>query len=382
MKKLLSLLLALTMVFALVSCGSAGAPAGSEPAPGPAASTSAEDKTPDAEVPVSDAEFEPMEISVSMSTNEVETPAKVFKVFSDYITEATGGAVTFKIFYGGTFCSPMEELYMLQSGALDMCILQTLAYGDVLPLMVGVPQMWIGTDEEAYNYFKTIFEDDPVTGGMIADALSAYNVKMVGNIYTGLNCWFSTKPFTSFEDLKGLKIGCQDSAPIDGLGLTAQFVDVGDYYDSLDRGVIDAGTFSFDGTVALKLYEPAPNVCLDQGKTWGMPFCIREDLWNTLSPELQQVFADAMSVAADYSVEQVNANIELAKENLSAEGVVINTLSDEDAAASFQAQIVASIASGMTRAKAAGCEEQMLTILNKSLELYGLNPSDYLSDYQ
>jgi TRAP-type C4-dicarboxylate transport system substrate-binding protein len=121
-------------------------------------------------------DFEPMELSVSMSTNEVESPAKVFKTFADGVTEKTGGAVTFNIYYGSTFCGPQEELYQIQSGSLDMCILQTLAYGDVLPLLVSIPQMWPGDDAGAKNYFDTIFVDDPETSKYIGDSLSAFNV--------------------------------------------------------------------------------------------------------------------------------------------------------------------------------------------------------------
>lgn len=383
MKKILALVLSLAMALALLSgCGSSGS-ASSAPADSgtPAASSAPEEEAAPASGDAADASFEAMTITVSCSTNENETPSKVLQKFIEEVQTATGGAVEFNVFYGSTFCNSTEELYQLQSGALDMCILQTLAYGDVLPLLVSCPQMWVGTDEDAKNYFESLFAEGE-TGELMADSLSAFNAHMIGNIYTGLNCYFSTKEFNSFADLEGLKIGCQDSAPIDGLGLTAVFVDVGDYYDSLERGVIDAGTFSFDGTVALKLYEPANHVMLDQGKTWGMPFCMRQDLYESMSPELQQVFADAMSVAQDYSVELVNANIEAAKESLTAEGVTVGELSDEDAAASFQAQLRASIASGMTRSEAAGCKDEMLIVLNKSLELYGLDAAEYLGDYQ
>ena len=382
MKKILALALSLLMTLTLLSgCGS-GASSSALPADSGAPAESGAPSSEAAEPAApSGADFEELTITVSCSTNENETPSKVLQKFIEEVESATGGAVTFNVFYGSTFCNSTEELYQLQSGALDMCILQTLAYGDVLPLMVSCPQMWVGTDEDAKNYFESLFVEGE-TGELIANSLSEFNAHMIGNIYTGLNCYFSTKEFNSFADLQGLKVGCQDSAPIDGLGLTAVFVDVGDYYDSLERGVIDAGTFSFDGTVALKLYEPANHVMLDQGKTWGMPFCMRQDLWESLSPELQQVFADAMSAAQDYSVELVNANIEAAKESLAAEGVTVGDLSDEDAAASFQAQLRASIASGMARSEAAGCKDEMLIVLNKSMELYGLDANEYLGEYQ
>lgn len=375
-KRILALVMALTLgMTMLAGCGSSASSNTETAAP---AASGSEEAAPAAEA----AGFEQRVITISCSTNEMETPSRVLKVFMDKVTELTGGAVTFQPYYGSTYCASTEELYQLQSGALDMCILQTLAYGDALPLLVSMPQMWVGTDEDAKNYFDTIFVKDETTSKLINDSMAQFNAVVVGNIYTGLNCYFSTKTFNSFEDLKGLKVGCQDSAPIDGLGLTAVFVDVGDYYDSLDRGVIDAGTFSFDGTVALKLYEPAKNVMLDKGKTWGMPFTIRKDLWESFSPELQDVFAQAMSAAQDYSVQAVNENIEAAKTNLGAEGVVIGELSDEDAAASFEAQLVASIANGMRRAEAAGVADQMLIIEKKCLELYGLDEAKYLADYQ
>ena len=375
-KRALALMLsAVMLVCMLAGCGSSGNSDTDASDDAATADASAD------ETDTSDVTYEEMNITVSCSTNESETPSLVLQKFMEEVTEATGGAVTFTVYYGSTFCSSTEELYQMQSGALDMCILQTLAYGDVIPLFVSIPQMYIGTDEEAKAYFDEMFLEGE-SGELIEASLSEYNTKMIGNIYTGLNCWFSTQTFESFEDLEGLKIGCQDSAPIDGLGLTAVFVDVSDYYDSLERGVIDAGTFSFDGTVSLKLYEPASNVMLDQGKTWGMPFCMREDLWDSMSEELQTVFEEAMAVAQDYSVDTVNEVIASAQEELEAEGVTIGTLSDEDAEASFLAQTEASIANGMERAEAADCVDDMITILTKSLELYGLDPDEYLADYQ
>jgi TRAP-type C4-dicarboxylate transport system substrate-binding protein len=113
-----------------------------------------------------------------------------------------------------------------------------------------------------------------------------------------------------------------------------------------------------------------------------MPFCIRNDLWDSFSPELQQIFNDSMAAAQEYGVELVNENIELSKESLAEQGATVGTLSDEDSRRSFDAQLVASIASGMKRAKEAGVEDQMLALEKKALELYGLDEKKYLADYE
>lgn len=311
--------------------------------------------------------FKPMKLTVSAGGAPGHPINAGWVKMMDYITEATNGAVNFKVFWGNTLTSSMEELMLMKDGGVDHIMCMTMAYGDSLPMFF-IPSSYVGTPQEAKAYWDEIFYKNPKTSAIMDRMFARYNAKVLGFWYVGGNGAFAKKPWSGIKDLKGLKIASQEAAFLTHMGLNSVFVDVADEYDSLDRGVVDAGVFAFEGYVALKFYEPAPHFMFDGGVCWGMPFTIRLDLWESWPRELQQVWLDAIDYIGKYSIDFIQENKERLVAVVEETGGSVGTLSQEDARTWNEAQIVASVELGLKRGKEQDCYDDMVTVMKAACE--------------
>ena len=128
MKKIFAALLTLAMLLALTACSG-----DTTPSSAPAGDTTTPDtqSTPNAENPA----YDTVELMFATTYNEIEASGKAITYFTDYITEKSGGAITFDIKWGGTVAGSGEELSFLQAGAFDMSVLGQSQYSAVLPLL-------------------------------------------------------------------------------------------------------------------------------------------------------------------------------------------------------------------------------------------------------
>jgi len=120
-----------------------------------------------------------------------------------------------------------------------------------------------------------------------------------------------TEPITKFEDLGGMTIRAwTDVAPVfSALGAEALNMPSADVYTALQKGDLDGATASWE---QLKTYNWAEvahyHIPLDLATGgFGYVVIMNWDTWNSLPPEIQQVFEDnfeAWSEENDYWVAQ------------------------------------------------------------------------------
>jgi TRAP-type mannitol/chloroaromatic compound transport system substrate-binding protein len=117
-----------------------------------------------------------------------------------------------------------------------------------------------------------------------------------------------TKPITGIKDLKGLKIrlaGKIQTIVAQQLGFTPVSIDSTELYESLQRGVVDAGEFSVPASdLSLKLHEVA--------KYWWAPgwhqsagcngVMVNMDKWNSLPDAYKDAFAKAAELCTAESM--------------------------------------------------------------------------------
>ena len=361
MKKILAIALAVAMIIGLCSCNSNNGP---EPNSAVASNNVAQTSESHAEA------FEPMELKVSSILNQTDGLAECLTAMMDYVTEQTGGAVTFQVYWSSTFCSQAEELYFIQSGDIDMCQIQQLHYRDVLPLSM-FPQTFVGSVEDSKEYFYNVMFNNTETASLIANELSEYNGVCLGLAYTGQQGLYAKKDWSSLEDLMGKKVGCVDPVPLNYLGLSTAIVPPAEGYENLDRGVIDAACSAFGGYMDMMMYEVAPFFGQDGTVVWGSPYIIREDLWNTFSPELQQIFYDAAEIAADMSVEIDQRKVAEQIELVESTGGHVFALPEADQLKLQEAYTIAGVETALETAEAQGNVEDITTVYKYALELLG-----------
>ena len=141
MKKLLALLLALSMVFALAACG-ASEPAPEAPAPVEEAAPAepAEEPAEEAAEPVDEwaalaAEVEPLTINFNSTYSEAETNGLLVKEFESYLNELSDGKITLNVFWGGTVYDDTTQFQALRDGAVDMISFNNMQDANYVPYL-------------------------------------------------------------------------------------------------------------------------------------------------------------------------------------------------------------------------------------------------------
>lgn len=364
MKKILALLLALVMVFALAACGSSNNPATSNP--GTSALSGSD--TPGTEGP----SYDNVKLMFATTYNEIETSGKAITYFTDYITEHSGGTVTFDIKWGGTVAGTGEELSFLQAGAFDMSVLGQSQYSAMFPLL-NFPGQTDGSQEKCVDYFNYIVYENETTASLIQTQIEAQGVKMLGFMGNGGNAFAAKKEMSTLDELNNYRLGVgMNHSAYESLGFAVQALMPWDAYDSLSKGVVDVAYMSMAPMIALKWHEVAPYFISVNEYSAGNYFTISLDRWNSFNADTQALFEEAMKATTAYSVELMAEEAAGVEAALSAVGGKLLSLNEADTQALFEALWNVAITDCRALAQNGNCVNEMETVLSACADYLGL----------
>lgn len=361
MKKLIVGIIAIAMLVSMCGCG--GGTSGSTENPS-AGDTNGE---------VSAVQFEERSFTIATSMNANETGGKYLQHFADYITEATGGAATFSIYFGGTMGAIPEELALCSEGAVDFIALQHLPYGDALPY-IGLITQYGGTLDEAIAYFNYLCFENETSSALITQEAADNNVVYVGNsMPSGANVLVSSKEFTSYDEFRSGKIIMGSPDPIfDKLGINHLSVLPPEVYESMQRGICDAYEMSLSVTVNLQWYEVAKYFAFDGSQAVACPIICNMDVWNSLSDEYKAVIKEAQDSASAYCYDLVVEGERGYVETLETNGVTFIDMPQEDLDLYAAALFESAVEGARIRAANYGIEEQMEELIAVAAEFQGM----------
>lgn len=119
-------------------------------------------------------------------------------------------------------------------------------------------------------------------------------------------------PVNTVDDLAGMKIrvpGNQiQSVGFDVLGATSTGMDLGDVYQALQTGTIDGAENPLATLYGRKLHEVAKNLILDGHVLNFTTWVMSADLFNSLTPEQQELLVSTGEEAGLYNNELVDAS--------------------------------------------------------------------------
>lgn len=374
MKKVFALVLALCMVLALCACGAENKEAEDEGAAAEPASVAEEPAAEGSEAEAQDVSgIEPVTLVMSTSKNQTESGGVFLDYFCDYAEEASGGAITFERYYGGTLASANEELSMLESGAIDVAAIMGNQFGDALPLLQ-FPDVGFESNEKTTEYFRYMLLGNEETASLLAGEAAASNVKYLGYFTGGTRVWFSKKPITTLADGQGMIFGGMSGlALMEELGFNTVATAPPDCYESLSRGIVDLCGLNLIAACDMMWYEVAPNVTIYGAYASGSPLVINLDIWNGLSSEAQAVLQEAADAAMEYSLQYVLDNEGEYLGKLESEwGATVYEFGEEDAAAYRDQALYIGCLDAYTRSST----PEMQTILQAVADYWGTDISN------
>ena len=219
--------------------------------------------------------------------------------FAEQVKEKTGGSVNIQIIPNGTLGSEADMISQIQAGALDMA---------------KVSASTLGNFSEKYNAFSVpyVFDDQAhYYSYMDSDSAKAVFESTDDQGFRGLT-WldsgarsFYTKAtaIRTPADLKGLKIRVQDMKSqtdmMSYLGGIPVAMSYGDVYTSLQTGIIDGTENNETALTTGKHGEVCKVYSVDQHAMIPDVLIMSEKVWETISPEDQEIILEAAHDSTD-----------------------------------------------------------------------------------
>jgi TRAP-type transport system periplasmic protein len=218
------------------------------------------------------------------------------KWFAAEINKRTKGKVKIKIFWAQSLGKTSDLPDLVSSGGVDMTMLVPGYYPARFPLAMASNQLWFvnWTNEEAFAVAKALYWVDPVKS-----ELEKQNMKLIYvQVLPKYQIW-SWRKLKTLADLKGKKIrswGPYMPRLYTAVGAVGVNLVAADWFEAMQKHMVDAGMFSVSMGLAFKVDEVAKNITMvDLGINTG-PMCIMNmDKWKSLSPEVKKVFQEVMA---------------------------------------------------------------------------------------
>lgn len=284
MKKIIALILALAMCFALVACGS--------------------DKASDGEV---------YEFNLSMHDPLTSNNGKFYQNWADQIAEATDGRVKINLFGSGTLASSTDVVDMVEGGGVDIGWVYTGFYANQYPLTEITSLVLEGfeTCEATTEALWDLYEETPE----LQEEWGDYKLL---TLYANPANMIMTKdaPISSLADMKGRSLRCPAGVIASATslwGASPIMMPPGDIYQALEKNNISGAIFEPAGVVnftlqeQLKYYAEMP---LFQGV---FALVMNWDKWNSLPADLQDAIMEvsgrtgSLAAAADFEAAATEA---------------------------------------------------------------------------
>lgn len=253
--------------------------------------------------------------------------------FADQVQQRSDGDMRIDIQWGGALFKANAAVPSIRDGVADLGSViavyfpqEMVGYG-IADLPLDNPDAWVGmraTDELMR------------TSDAIRQSLADMNLVYIGTWTTSqVNIGCKGVAIRSVDDVDGVKVrGVGAYGKVFGeLGANMVRMSIYDAYQGLDTGLLDCSQGYSYAVAALKQAEVIDSyTLLDWGQVGGLGIFMNKDMYDSLSPEQQQVLMETGVDMADEFGRLITAANEKAIEAMRAEGVEIIELSDEQRA--------------------------------------------------
>lgn len=316
MKKILSILLAVTMAASVTACGGAPAASSSAPASGAAPSASGTD----AAAP----KVEPVNLTVYSPGNENAVPTKTIIKYAELVKEASGGAIELTVHHSNELGNDAEAIESTRMGTIDIIFAGTSGFTSFYEKakVLDLPFLF-DSAEDAYN----------VVNGEIGEKIFA-DFSQFGLVYlaegdNGMRHISTTnRPVHTAADVKGLKLRVPTSQMYldcwETLGATPIALALNELSIALANGTAEGQDNATYHLVANATYDDIKHFSNINYMWMGCTMAANAVTWGKLSPEQQKILKEQAVVAAKYSFDTIAQDNETATKTLQDAGVTFD----------------------------------------------------------
>lgn len=313
MKKLIALIMALTMVLGLCACGgSAAAPATEAPAAAPEA-PAAEAPADAGDTPAA-ANDPKVNLVFTANASSADWHGMAMNTFAEEVEKLSGGSVTCDVFADSTLFSSENEWDAINTGSAaggaDIAYIsfQTLSTQPNLAWceMIGTAYFW-----NDYDHMTSTLNGE-VGQEVFAKIAEATNVTPINAFYLGARVVNTrTKPINSYADMNGVLLRMPGSEAWQNLGkaLGAEptALAFSELYTALQTGAVEGQDNPLPSDWNAGFYEVAKYFAITNHVVDSILPCINTETWNSLTPAQQDAVKAAFEVARQFNdTERIN----------------------------------------------------------------------------
>jgi tripartite ATP-independent transporter DctP family solute receptor len=226
------------------------------------------------------------------------------KYFGKLVEERTAGRYKVEVYHSAQLGQEADTVEQVRTGVIDLNRTSLGPWNGLIPetTVPSLPYVFRSV-EHARNVMN-----GPI-GEEIAAGFPAHGVVVLAFYDGGARSFYnSQKPITSAADLQGMKFRVMQSDifvdMVAALGAAATPMPYGEVYSGIETGVIDGAENNFPSYDTAKHSEVAKHYALDEHLIVPEVFVMSKMIWDTLSPEDQEIFKTAAkeSVAKQYEL--------------------------------------------------------------------------------
>jgi len=233
--------------------------------------------------------------------------------------------------YGGTVAKIGGALEAIEEGIADMGFVGTLFEAPKMPLHNVSYMVPFGT-ENIFDVVDTMAELQKSIPELAAE-WEKHNQVVLGGAALDTYHVFTNFPVQTVGDVAGHKLAAPGPSAnwIKGTGAVAVAANLNTYYNGIKTGVFE-GTLTFStAAAAIKVHEVAPHICkVNFGAQFAGGLSINKDIFESLPPEIQQVFLEVGEGYARRLAEAQAKRAAAALASMGESGATITALSDEE----------------------------------------------------
>jgi TRAP-type C4-dicarboxylate transport system substrate-binding protein len=249
-------------------------------------------------------EEKPIELVFSSYLKENFTNNLTCQFWMDEVTKRTNGRVQFKTYYSGTLLGGSESLPGCGRGMCDLTLCPDSYTADRHPLSMVQTLLFMTDRMDSYlRACYRLFTTEP----LLIEEFKRNNVHFLVEIPVSSNILGAREKINSIEQLKNKRVRAMamTAEALGALGATPVGLALGEVYDGLDKGVVDAYSLT-DFTLAsmFRLYEVAPYMIdTGMGQFGGMFFVMNKKKWDSLPKEIQVIMTEVAKEAINKHVQ-------------------------------------------------------------------------------
>lgn len=251
------------------------------------------------------------------------------ELFAELVEEGTNGELIVDVGGNAQYGDDMEAITQMRMGTLAFSTNSQGSTSSVVPqfsvlglpfLFNSLPSAWEVMDGEVGDELKRLSEEK----GLVLLALWDNGIRHVSN---------NVRPIESPDDLEGLKIRTPpDEMTVDifeALGANPTPMNFSELYIALEQGVVDGQENPLMNIYSSKLHEVQDYISLTAHKYESTPLLMSKMVWDTLSPEYQEVIQQAAIEAGEFNRQASLEADDALRSKMEEAGVAFNEVNPE-----------------------------------------------------